>query len=202
VFSFLTKKVMDYRLKYLQIFVFYLFLGGTHIAFQFTMGLWHRIADPKRKKQRILILSVLVLLEAICAIIYSKQTVRVPAGFLVRAGGGEYGEYIVAWRQNSKSYYYKSYADLNGALDFARKQLGLAVGNFGSEEIELERVWVQDSTRGFRVIWETAHISLLNQLTFDRESEAQFFADSFKRGGYSPSPFGHSLLLLPSRASN
>jgi hypothetical protein len=113
--------------------------------------------------------------------------------FLIKNGK----QYMVFWSQDGR-YESASYGDLKDALSFARRELGLEEGT-SVNGASLETLWMQDRAGSFTLNWKTFQFAHLNHLTFNRESEAKFFESAFRKGSYTPSPFGHSVLLLPVR---
>lgn len=137
------------------------------------------------------ILVGLVIVELLLLSFLQFSSTPVSHAFLIKRGA----EYVVFWSQDGE-YEFAAYNELKKAVAFAKTDLGLVKGaTTGSAEIE--RLWTQDRSGSFVVFWKTFRFPHLNQLTFTRESEARFFAEAFRTGAYAPSPFGHSVLLLP-----
>lgn len=114
-------------------------------------------------------------------------------GFLVKNGGS----YLLAWRDASHDYQVQSYATLDQALVFAREELGLGAGRVPTLDHELEHIWMNTRAGQSIVFWKAWRTPFLSRLTFQNPAEASFFYQAFRNGGYSPSLFGHSVLLTP-----
>lgn len=143
---------------------------------------------------RVGFLAALVVIEALAIlIVHQFEDPRPLIGFLLKQGNG----YQIAWRTRPKEYHRIEFKSLASALKFATEELELRGSSASISEIE--RVWVQDRAGAFTVLWKTATTPYLNRWTFQRESDAEFIAESFRKGGYFPSPFGHSLLLVPAK---
>lgn len=121
---------------------------------------------------------------------------RTNLGFLVKDGN----DYVVAWKvplENQIQYRQEKFSSLNKALHFAKDSLLLDTGRNPISELEIEHLWVQDRFGMYQLLWKTNLAPILHRLSFSNSEEAKYFAAAFRRGSYSPSPFGHSILLLP-----
>jgi len=140
-----------------------------------------------------LLISLIFLQTALAAWLVHKQPNQVNLGYLVKSKN----EFIVAWKGNYSTYQYLSFGSLQDALNFARKDLGLKTATNPVRDLELEHVWLEDRFGAFSLLWKTTKLNFLHQLTFQNERVAEYFAQAFRQGAYAPSPFGHSILLLP-----
>jgi len=150
-----------------------------------------------RRNGKLTILLVLVLLEgALVAHLLHLGQSRVPFGFLVKNGDA----YILFWKTDDQHYQSKVYPALRPAVEYAQNRLKLEAGHNPFMEDDLERLWMQDRKGAYVMFWKMSHIQFLNQLTFHRRSEADFYAREFRAGNYTTSPFGHSIFLRPASA--
>lgn len=158
------------------------------------MAPWFPPSRPLSPSGRIAFLLALLVIEILAvALMHRLQPPRPTVGFLLKLGS----TYEVAWRTRPNEYYRLEFKDLDTALKFAEEELLLHRSPIAVSD--MERVWIQDRGGSFAVLWKTFATPYLNRWTFHREDDARFFADSFRQGGYYPSPFGHSLLLVPSK---
>ena len=150
----------------------------------------------EHRRHRLLALVCVVALELVLGA-YVWQRSKPPAvlGFLIKNGS----QFIVCWKDKMDGYERHEASSIDDALRFAREELKLSAAVNPFAEFELEHVWLQDRFGTTLVMWKTAGIDFLNQITFNRRSDAVFFASAFRQGSYSPSPFGHSVLLMPSK---
>ncbi len=146
------------------------------------------------QQSRCIALVAVCIIEAILVVqVWKHSEATVLAGFVVKHGGG----YVLVWK-NVVGYRSEMVASLQDALSRAR-ELGLGVAHSPSNS--LESLWVQDRFGTYVVLWKLEEKPILNQLTFYDQKDASFFARAFKTGGYSPSPFGHSIFLTPIRTN-
>lgn len=152
------------------------------------------------KKLRFRLLLVLALLEACLLTRAWHRDAGAPKpnlGFLLKNGG----RYTVAWKVKKEDFQTRDYVRLSDALKFAR-ELGLSEGINPFAEHEMEHAWKDQRRSGNTVVvWKTIRQPQVNQLTFDDETEATFFLKAFQRGSYTPSLFGHSILLVPAQSA-
>lgn len=141
---------------------------------------------------RLGILAGLVVLEGILAV-YIRSPERVPLGFLSRSGK----EYRVVWREPGEGIVERNFSALSGAIQFAEDTLNLRVGRNPKLDWELEYLDLQDRYGAYVLLWKMFEINFLFQMTFQNHKDALYFAKAFREGSYSPSPVGHSILLLP-----
>lgn len=113
--------------------------------------------------------------------------------FLVKNGGS----YLLAWRQAENQYETRTYPSLEEALTFAHDELGLGAGRNPTLDHELEHIWMEPRAGQSVVFWKEWRQPFLGKLTFQNPADASYFYQAFRNGGYSPSLFGHSLLLTP-----
>lgn len=138
------------------------------------------------------ILAGLVVLEGILAV-YIRSPKPITLGFLSRTGK----EYKVVWREPGEGILERSFSELSRAIQFAKNTLNLRVGRNPKLDWELEYLDVQDRYGGYVLLWKTFEVNFLFQMTFQNQKDALYFAKAFREGSYSPSPVGHSILLLP-----
>lgn len=147
-----------------------------------------------RRRRRSEWLLVVLAVETVLVVTYFLSTPTGPhLGFLVKNGGS----YILAWRQAPHEYQTQSYTTLEQALNFAREELGLTAGRVPTLDHELEHIWLSTRAGQSVLFWKPLRTSILSKLTFENPAEATFFYQAFRNGGYSPSLFGHSILLTP-----
>lgn len=137
------------------------------------------------------ILASLVVFEVLLVGFLQFAEPTASHAFLIKDGSS----YAVYWSAEGQ-YDFATYKDLRSALKFAHNSLGLSEGS-SFQGMDIERLWTQDRFGSFVVMWKTFRHPHLNQLTFSREADARFFETAFRTGSYTPSPFGHSILLLP-----
>jgi len=115
-------------------------------------------------------------------------------GFLIKYGN----EYLIAWKAvRDPDFNTRTYSKLSDAVAFANSELNLRISPVPMGKHEVENVWMEDRFGTYQVFWKTVDLDLLHRLTFNRRADAVFFANAFRRGDYTPSPFGHSILLKP-----
>ncbi len=153
------------------------------------------------KKLRFRLLVVLALLEGglLTRAWLGQASEPKPAlGFLLKNGA----RYTVAWKAKTQDYQTRDYVRLSDALAFAHRELGLSEGINPFAEHEMEHAWKNQRRSGNTVVvWKTIRQPNVNQLTFEDETEANFFLKAFQRGSYTPSLFGHSILLVPAQSA-
>lgn len=154
----------------------------------------------KDKKLRIRLLLILSLFEA-CLVLrvwqMGAKAIKPDVGFLVKNGS----RFTVAWKEKGRDYQTRDYVRLQDALAFARRELDLQEGINPFGEHELEHVWKNNRYGSSVVLWKALRGANVNQMTFQDETEANFFMQAFQRGSYAPSLFGHSILLVPHDSS-
>lgn len=143
--------------------------------------------------RKLLYLAVLIALEITLVVHLWGQQNRVPFGFLVKNGD----VYVLIWKNDAHEYQTSIYPNLNEAMTYAINELNLQVGHNPLMEDELERLWVQDRQGVTVMFWKTSKLEYLNQMTFHRRAEADYYMKAFRTGSYTPSPFGHSIFLRP-----
>jgi len=104
---------------------------------------------------------------------------------------------LVIWKESEPKYWQRIFGTLSDALEFSENTLDLTNLRNSQMASSLERLWVDDRSGRFVLSWKTHHLAHLNQWTFDSAHDVRFFAQAFKNGGYTPSPFGHALILVP-----
>ncbi|MBI4405240.1 MAG: hypothetical protein HY537_13845 [Deltaproteobacteria bacterium] len=165
-------------------------MTSTHIQFP-------QCARNLRRKQ-VIILAILLALEFMLALyLLTRDHTATRLGYLVKIGNS----YLVAWKKAQSEYGYHSFSNLNEALDYSKQVLGLSEGRPVTSDIELERAWIQDRFGQYVVFWKTSFVPLLLQWSFIKEDDANYFYNAIRRGAYTPSPFGHSIMLIPAAKS-
>lgn len=148
------------------------------------------------KGSKVAVLLIVLAIEvAFAAYLWRESKPGAVLGFLVKSGR----LYHLVWKNENSGYETQEYASIEEALRFAREELLLKIGTNPVPQYELEHLWMQDRFGSYIVLWKTVGLDFLNQITFHKREDALFFANSFRRGGYSPSPYGHSVLLMPVR---
>lgn len=149
------------------------------------------------RKNKIAALFAIIALEVVLGVhLWERSKPGAILGFLIKDGS----QFTVAWKDPVTGYTSRSLGTIDEALKFAREELKLSEGTNPILEHELEHVWLQDRFGNYLVMWKTSYVPYLHQITFNRRSDALHFARAFRHGSYSPSPFGHSILLMPTRA--
>ncbi len=144
-------------------------------------------------KTRLWVIGLLALLEAaLVGMLWTRSQSRAEMAYLMKVGT----KYVLAWKDDTARFDSAVYASLGDAVRFA-DELGLHRGRNLLDTGDVEYLAFNDRPAGFVVQWKISQQPFLNQLTFNSQAEAKYFADSIKGGSYSPSPFGHSLLFLP-----
>jgi len=150
----------------------------------------------ENRRHRLIAFLCIVGLEVVFgAFLWQRSKPGAVLGFLVKNGN----QFTVCWKDTMDGYDRHDVASIDDALRFAREELKLSAAVNPFAEFELEHVWLQDRFGTTLVMWKTAGIQFLNQITFNKRSDALFFASAFRQGSYSPSPFGHSVLLMPQK---
>lgn len=161
------------------------------------MTLANLLKGKIEKRNRTKVLVVAVLIELILGGLVWKHTKSqsVVLGLLVKNGNS----YVIAWKDEYTGYDSHSYSTLKEALHFVQDDLRLSPGRNSLVDEEVEFVWLQERFGAYVLMWKTMNVSFLNRLTFQNEADANYFEDAFKRGSYTSSPFGHSVLFVPSQ---
>lgn len=147
------------------------------------------------RTMKIVLLALLVVGEiALFSYVWGQTKTRASVGFLVKNGTA----YILGWRETG-NLEEKSYPNLAAALAAAGGELGLKFRRGGQEGTELENIWLDERPHGFIVFWKFEGSSFLNQMTFASRPDALYFAQAFRKGAYTPSPFGHAILFVPQK---
>lgn len=141
------------------------------------------------EQRKLVYLLLLIGLEVALAHHFLPRS-RVQYGFLVKNGD----LYVLIWKGEDNAFHSVSYPSLRGAVAFAGT-LDLETGRNPSMTDDLERIWMQDRAGSYVMFWKTLKMEYLNQLTFHRRADADFFMRAFQSGSYSTSPFGHSIFL-------
>ena len=145
-------------------------------------------------KDKWLAVSLIVAIEVIFgAVVWMRTKPIVQDGFIVKVGR----QYIVMWKDMNQTPGVKVTASLDEAVSYAGKELQLKVGQNGMSPHPLEHLWMKSGLGEYTLYWKTFKVPFLNQLTFNSESEAKYYEKTFKEGGYSPSPIGHAITLVP-----
>lgn len=146
----------------------------------------------KTNKKALYILAGLLIFEFVLLTLFFYRTQeKVKRAFLIKNGKS----YIIAWQNDEKINQKIEVETLKEALEYASSYLKL----FPTRQniFELEHSWLADRDGKFVLFWKNAGYPFLHHLTFDTEKEAKFYFEAYRNGIYMPSPYGHSLLLLP-----
>jgi hypothetical protein len=167
---------------------------GINVALYSTVD-----AEVRLYLRRSFVLSAVIPVELLVAVVgvrvlVSRERCAI-RGYMVKDGHG----FGIGWRDRWDALNYKWFPSFDGAKTYAENELHLAGGRVTSDTFETESVWVQDRYGTYIVLWKTTHSRFLNQLTFNGKKEADYFASEFRRGAYTPSPFGHSVYLAAIR---
>ena len=147
-----------------------------------------------RRRRNLLLVAILSLLfSVVCHFLLVRQS-RIAQGFLTKDGA----HYRIGWKEEQQ-FLSRRFDTLKQALNFAQEVLELEVGRNVSAAFDLEFIEVRKRNDATIVYWKPYTFPFLSRLTFQNHDEALYFAQAFRRGSYSPSPFGHSLLLLAHR---
>lgn len=140
------------------------------------------------------LLCLLVVLQIVLFVrLVSEKDPSFPYGYLLKVGS----RFVVAMKDPAEPYTYHmfSYVSLADALRFLSAELKMKEGRAGGYRLKLDYINLVDRFSSTIVLWKAAGYPILNRLSFLDPSEAAYFAEAFKRGSYSPSPFGHSLIF-------
>ena len=148
---------------------------------------------PESRGKLISVTLILILEIGLLVYLLDKPP-RVSAGFLVKTVGRHY---IIAWHEPFNGLYRRSFEELSEATEFAQNSLGLSIGKNPELDLMPEYLTVKERLSQYILQWKTFQLDFLNQITFEKRQDALFFANAFRGGSYSPSPFGHSVLFLP-----
>lgn len=114
-------------------------------------------------------------------------------GYLIKNGDA----YVVLWKNDWNEDLLSSHASISDALRFAEKDLGLHISQTAEGNPALEHMWLRSDIGKTVLYWKTLEVEFLNRLTFKKESDALLFERIFRSGGYTPSPYGHAISLMP-----
>ena len=145
-------------------------------------------------KKKLVGLSVIIAIEIVLVgILWSKTTPSPNHGFIIKSGNS----YVLLWRNQDNTFEGKKYGQLRDALSFAGQNLKLKAAHNPEFPGIIERVWEREDIGKHLVFWKTTELNILHRLTFQNISEARVFADAFKHGAYTTSPYGHAIFLAP-----
>lgn len=151
----------------------------------------------KKNYGKLLVLLALLIIEGVLFATVSFQTKeRVSRAFLIKNGNS----YVIAWLNEKNENSEVVLPSLDAAIKYAKTELSLFPAT--TFQVELEHFWVQDRQGSYVLYWKTSQYNLLHHLTFNTLSDAKYFYEAFKTGAYSPSPYGHSLVLMPKFSIN
>ncbi len=128
----------------------------------------------------------------------SGQTSPALMGFLSE----RHGHFVLGWTDQVEGLKFVEYSTLGEALNFAGTNLKLTTGHTPRADLTPEAVWIQERFGNPVVFWKIDANKDLFQMTFESKTDALYFANAFRRGSYTPSPIGHSILLIPSLSKN
>lgn len=106
-------------------------------------------------------------------------------------------QYILAWRNGVGTVELVQMESLPEILRRAN-ELQLSVAKNIDPGSSVESAWVSDRRGSYVLLWKTENDPLY-QMSFYRESDAQFFASAFRQGAYTRSILGHSVLMVGHR---
>lgn len=156
--------------------------------------MWRSYLKNLSARNKLSLLFALILVQvSLAAGFWNSFSEKPVYGILVKVPG----EYLVAWRNSGAMLEFRTISELSAALEFAKTKLQLERSAYAAPA-RLERLWMEERAGKFVLLWKVVQSPYLHQITFDRKADADYFADSFRRGGYAASTFGHSILLMPS----
>lgn len=171
-------------------------LRGILIALLTAMSLSKLNFRFERNLKVLAVLVVVAIEVALGCYFWEQAKPGAVLGFLVKNGQ----KYTLVWKDEVTGYESRDYTSIQDATRYAREELRLKTGANPIAEHELEHLWMQDRFGTYLVFWKTVGVNYLNQISFHRRDDAVYFANSFRQGSYSPSPYGHSVLFMPDRA--
>jgi hypothetical protein len=148
--------------------------------------------NGKAPTRRLVLLLILLVGVVAIRVVMPWPVPRISVAFLTK----QPNYYLVTWRDANGEVRFAEHAGLDETLGFIKDDLHLKVGRNMNSESELEHLWMQDRYGTFVLLWKHSYESLVHQLTFHNEQEAKFFATAFRKGAYSRSVLGHSILLV------
>jgi len=148
---------------------------------------------PRRSRYHLLLATVLIAFQALLFVGMGNFVPNIQKGYLVKQGT----TYLVIWKESGK-FWERTFPRLTSAISFADEELRLMLSRRLTSAANMERVWVDDRAGKFVLNWKAADRPYLHQWSFYRRTEVDYFVQALRFGSYSRSPFGHSLLLVPS----
>lgn len=146
----------------------------------------------KKSNKRLHYLAAFLVFEFILlTFFYYRTQEKVKRAFLIK----NRNSYLVVWQNDEKVDNKVELGSLKEALEYASGYLKVFPTRQGV--FELEHSWLADRDGKFVLFWKNTGYPFLHHLTFDTEKEAKFYFESYRNGIYTPSPYGHSLLLMP-----
>jgi hypothetical protein len=146
------------------------------------------------QSRRLITLLILIGVEIACsAYMWDRIQPQVSIGFLSKNGN----EFILGWRESGNQFQYQAWPTVASALHYARENLHLIQGRTLRPDLTVENVWTDEQFGNYVVKWKTESLPEIHQMSFQNDAEAETFAQAFRAGSYTPSPVGHSILLLP-----
>ena len=151
-----------------------------------------------QKRNRLILLGLGLIEIGVAAYFWlGKQPTPITLGFLGKSGN----QYTVAWKAELSNFESRAFGTLPEALRFVSENLKLSQGRNPLTEFELEHTWSTSRFGAHLVFFKTVTSDRLNQMTFESQDNARYFLNAFRHGAYSPSMFGHSILLVPSAST-
>jgi hypothetical protein len=139
-------------------------------------------------------LLILISVEIACsAYMWDQTQSEVTIGFLSKNGN----QFVLGWRESGSQIQVTAWPSASLALRYAREKLHLTQGRSLRPDLALENVWTDKQFGNYVLLWKSESLPEIHQMSFQNYAEAETFADAFRSGSYTPSPVGHSILLVP-----
>ena len=123
--------------------------------------------------------------------VYQQTEPIATRGYLIKNGL----EYLLIWNVSDGTERVVRGPELAPLVRLAADKLKLVMSANPNPRDTLESVWLRQDIGRYKLFWKTLQLPYLNRLTFRGIDEAKAFEAAFRRGSYSPSPYGHSILL-------
>jgi len=141
----------------------------------------------------LLIFSFIAIEALYFVLLWKISDHKIDYAYLIKDGT----KYVALFRVDN-SYESKKYDTLFEAVSSLNEE-GLTLHRGQLVNFEIEYLSLGEFRGYFELKWKLFNINFFNRLTFKNKNEALFFEQALKKGAYSPSPFGHSLLFIPAK---
>lgn len=149
-------------------------------------------ADLTIRKVPRFIVVLLLVGEIFLGIGFWNRTAPVATkGYVIKNGP----EYLLIWNDSDGTQGIFRSAELGAVFEYASGKLKLQRTANPNPNDEVESIWLRKEMGRNILFWKTSRFPHINRLTFSGSDEAEAFQAAFKKGAYTPSPYGHSILL-------